>query len=1073
MHIILPCSFVLPNSIILFLFFEDLDQTGIKQIHNNYSKSFSMKVVLRLMLFAMSLFIAQAGFAQSKTITGRVTSSDDGSPMPGVSVVLKGTTVGASTDGDGRYSIQAPVGGTLVFSFIGTIPQEKVVGAASTVDVVMRTDSKALDEVVVTALGIEERKAALGYAITEVKGADVAQTQRENFINGLAGRVAGVEVNATSGLPGASASITIRGVSSLSGSNQPLFVVDGLPVSNNTFSTANFAGAAQLENRGVDYGNRASDINPEDIESITVLKGPEASALYGIDAASGAIVITTKRGKVGAARINYSNSFRMDKIRKYPKIQRIYDRGTLGVTDEGSTITTYFGQPFPEGTQFYDNVKNFFQTNYTQKHNLSVSGGTDASTYRVSTSYTGNQGFIPNTGLDKFTLSSAITSKLNKYISSDVTFAYTHQDVESIFNVSGGPLLGLLSWPSDDDASVYMNPDGTRRFFTAGGTTAFPEMENPFFNVNKNSNNNVSDRYITNVKLVIDPAPWLKFVGNVGFDYFTQKITAVRHPESRLSGTRGGVFDQATNTSRNLNIQYYAQITKKFFGDKFSTDFKLGSAVNDQNGFTQAVNGEKFQAPGLYSIENTDPTTHRGRNRLSQRRLVGVFSNLNLGYGGFLYLNLSGRNDWTSTLPKDNNSFFYPSAGLSFVFTELAPLAGIKNVLSFGKIRASAAQVGKDADPYMIRPWLEPRTTTGAGFGYAFNGPSESLNPEMTTSYEVGAEMKFFNDRLGIDFATYKKVSKEQIVRGMRLSYGTGYVLKTFNAGEIETGGYEFQINATPLIFKDFTWDITANYSHNYSELVKLPSSIPEYYSSDTWLYNNIRNGARVGGPVNSFTAYEYERNNKGEILISPSTGYPIRQTTDWVVVGDRTPDFLMGITNTFTYKNLSLNFLLDIRRGGDVFNATEHFLTVRGLSMRTLDRFEPRIYSGVLKDGLENTANPTRNNIVINPAWDANFFSATSGEVDYVEKDINWLRLRDVTLRYTLPTALLQRTKFAKSASVFVTGTDLFLITNYSGLDPVGSATSLATGGSGGYGFDYGNLPMPMGINVGINVSF
>ncbi|GAB2543270.1 SusC/RagA family TonB-linked outer membrane protein [Rufibacter soli] len=1001
-----------------------------------------------------------------------MTSSDDGSAMPGVSVVVKGTTVGSSTDGNGRYSIQAPVGGVLVFSFIGTVSQERTVGDNNSIDIVLRTDSKALDEVVVTALGIEERKAALGYAITEVKGADVAQTQRENFVNALAGRVAGVEVNSNSGLPGSSTSVTIRGVSSLSGSNQPLYVVDGLPVSNSTFSTANFAGTANtLENRGVDYGNRAADINPEDIENITILKGPEASALYGIDAASGAIVITTKRGKAGTASINYSNTFRMDRIVKYPKIQQQYGRGVQGVTDEGTTITTYFGEAYPEGTQFYDNVKNFFQTQTSQRHNLAFSGGTEASTYRISASYTDAGSFVPNTGLQRFNLSSAVTSKLNKYISTDVSFAYTKSNVESVFNVNGGPMLGLLSWPSNDDARNYLDENGNRRFFSASSTST--ELENPFFNVNKNPINNDRDSYVTNAKIVIDPVSWFKFVGNVGFDYYSQQIKQVRHPESRMSGSTGGIFDQSLNTGRVINVQYYGQFTKKFLDNKIGADLKIGSAINDQNYYTQAVNGQKFLAPGLFSIENTDPTTNRGRNRLSQRRLVGVFSSLGLSYDDMLYLNFTGRNDWTSTLPVVNNSFFYPSASVSFVFTELAPLAEFKNVLSFGKLRASAAQVGKDADPYMIRPWLEPRSTTGGGFGYAFNGPAEALLPEKTTSYEVGAEVKFFNDRLGADFALYRKVSKDQIVRGMRLSYGTGFVLKTFNAGEIETGGYEFQINATPLIIKDFSWDMNVNFSHNYSTLVKLPPSIPEYYSSDTWLYNNVRNGARVGGPVNSFTAYEYQRNKKGEILINPSNGFPLRDLTEWKVVGDRTPDFMMGVGNTFKYKSLSLNFLFEIRKGGDVFNATEHFLTVRGLSMRSLDRFTPRVFDGVLADGLQDTENPTRNNIVINPVLDANFYAASAGEVDYIEKDVHWVRLRDVTLRYSLPTSLLQRTKVAKSASVFVTGTDLFLITNYSGLDPVGSATSLATGGSGGYGFDYGNLPMPMGVNVGVNIGF
>ncbi|MBC5994482.1 SusC/RagA family TonB-linked outer membrane protein [Pontibacter cellulosilyticus] len=1029
-----------------------------------------MKKSVRCLLWGIFfLLFHYQSFAQSKTITGTVTSAEDNFKLPGVSIAVKGQARGTTTDATGNYSISAAPTDVLVFSFIGMKTAERKVGEATTINVAMQANTQALSEVVVTALGIKEEKKTLGYAVTEIKGASVAETQRENFANALAGRVAGVEVSSSSGLPGSSVSVMIRGVSSLSGSNQPLYVIDGLPISNNTFNTGNFAGGNALDNRGVDYGNRGADINPEDIETITVLKGPEASALYGIDAASGAIVITTKRGKAGQMQINYSNSFRTDRIVKYPVVQRIYGRGVEGVSDEGNAITTYFGEPYTSEDVLYDNVKNFFQTSNSQKHNLAVSGGNDNSTYRIAASYTDAGSFIPNAGQQKFNLTTALTAKLNKYISTDISVAYAKSDVQSVFNISGGPMLGLLAWPANDDASAYLDDNGSRRRFSTSTT----ELENPFFNVNMNSINSANDRYITNAKVMVEPTSWFRFVGNVGYDYYTNKITQVRHPESRLSGSTGGIFDQSLDNDRNINIQYYAQLTHSFLNDKLTTDFKVGSAINDQNNYVQSVQGTKFLAPGLYSIENTDPTTNRGRNRLTQRRLVGAFSSLNIGYNGMLYLSLTGRNDWSSTLPKDNNSFFYPSAGLSFIFTELEPLQGIKDVLSYGKLRGSIAQVGKDAAPYMLRPWLEPRNTTGGGFGYAFNGPSESLVPEMTTSYEVGAELKFFNDRLGLDMAYFKKVSRDQIVRNMRLSYGTGYVLKTFNAGEIETGGFEVQLNATPVAGQDFTWNVLANYSHNYSELVKLPTSVPEYYNSDTWLYNNVRNGARVGGPVNSFTGFDYQRNDKGEILINPSTGYPLRDLSEWKVIGDRTPDFMMGLTNSFAYKSLSLSFLFELRKGGDVFNATEHFLTVRGLSTRTLDRFQSRIYDGVLKDGLENSDNPSRNNIVINPAWDSNFYTATSGEIDYIEKDVNWLRLRDVTLRYNLPSSLLQRTRVAKTASVFVTGTDLFLVTNYSGLDPVGSATSLATGGSGGFGFDYGNLPMPMGLNFGINVGF
>jgi TonB-linked SusC/RagA family outer membrane protein len=1013
--------------------------------------------------------------AQSATVRGTVTSASEKSALPGVSVVVKGKTLGTSTDANGNYSINVESTDVLVFSFIGMKAVERPVGNATVIDVALQDNTQALNEVVVTALGIEQEKRALGYAITEVKGAEIAQTQRENFVNGLAGRVAGVEVTTTSGLPGASSSIMIRGVSSLSGSNQPLYVVDGLPVNNNTFNTAGFASSAvsatSLNNRTTDFTNRGADINPADIESITILKGPEASALYGIDAASGAIVITTKRGKAGAAQINYSNNFRVDQLPKTSKIQQVYGLGTNGITEEGQSVVSYFGARYPEGTQFYDNIGNFFQVAKTQRHNLAVSGGSDKSQYRVSSSYTDQEGFVPGTSLDKFNLSTAISSQLNKYIATDVSFNYTYQDNNSAFKGAGGPLLGLLTWPSTDDASNYLNELGERRVFSTNAA----EVENPFFNVRNNTINNVNNRYISNAKIMIDPTSWLRFVGNAGFDFSTGNITMVRHPESNYGKSRGGIFDQSLDNNRNVNIQYYAQAYRSFFSDRLKADLKVGSAINDQNTYTQAVTGERFMAPGLFSIENTDQTTHRGRNRLYQRRLVGAFANLGLSYNDILYLNVTGRNDWSSTLPIENRSFFYPSASMSFIFTELAPLKGISNVLSFGKIRGSIAQVGKDANPYSVRAFLEPKSTTGGGFGYSFTGPSPFLRPEMTTSYEFGTEMRFFNNRVGFDATYFNKKSVDQIVRDMRLSYGTGYVLQAFNAGEMRTEGIEIQLNASPVRSSAFSWDILANFTHLWSELLTLPKGVNEFYMSDTWLYGNIRNGSVPGGPLTTLTGFDYMRNDNGDILINPSNGYPLRNTSKWAVVGDRQPDFTVGLTNSFSYKNFSLNFLLDFRKGGDIYNATEHFLTARGLSMRTLDREQPRTFEGVLKDGLENTANPTRNTIVIDPSRDLNYWSTSFGlpEINFIEKNINWVRMRDITLGYQLPASVLSATKFIKTGSVFVTATDVFILTNYSGLDPVVNGNSAAVGGSGGAGFDYGNFPMPMGVNIGLNVNF
>ena len=1037
-----------------------------------------MNKSLRCLLWGICfLLFHYQGFAQSKTITGTVTSAEDNFKLPGVSIAIKGQNRGTVTDANGSYSISATPSDVLVYTFIGMKATERKVGDATTINVALQPDSKALSEVVVTALGIKQEKRALGFAVTDVKGSAVAETQRENFLNALQGRVAGVQVTSTSGLPGSSSSIMIRGVSSLSGSNQPLFIVDGLPIDNKTFGTGALASdktsATAFNNRGVDFTNRAADINPEDIESITVLKGPEAAALYGIDAASGAIVITTKRGKAGDGQINYSNSFRVEQINKFPQIQRVYDRGDLGAFNDRQDVLRYNGPRYGTNgeVQFYDNIQNFFQTAFTQKHNLSTQGGTDKSTYRISGAYTGQEGFVPGTELQKLNFNSAVTSKLNRYISTDVTFDYTYQDNDQVFRGDGGPMIGLLLWPSTDDASNYLTAGGNRRRFSSGAA----EFENPFFNVNSNKMGGITNRYRTNAQLTIDPTSWLKFVGNGGFDFYTTELTLLRHPESNSAGSVGGIIDQATDKTRNVNLQYYAQLNKSFFDNKFSADLKLGSAVNDFNSYTLAANGQGFLDPSLSTVNNVDPTKQRVVSTVTQRRLVGVFGNLVLNYDDLLYLTVTGRNDWTSTLPIENRSFFYPSAALSFNFTQLDALASIKDVLSYGKLRASVAQVGKDAQPYSIVPALLSQASTGGGFGYGFTAPSPFLRPEMKTSYEVGTELKFFNNRLGFDATYYNSRAVDQIVKDLRLSYGTGFILQVFNGGTIQNSGVELQLNATPVVKSDFSWDVLANFTKQWSELVELPQDLSEFYVSDTWLYGNIRNGSRPGGSLTTLTGFDYMRNNNGDILINPATGFPLRNTSQWVVVADRQPDFNIGLTNSFRYKNLSLSFLLDIRKGGDIFNATEHFLTTRGLSTRTLDREQPIIYKGVLKDGNENSDNPTKNNIVIDPYRDLNYWSTVGGvtEVDFIERDINWVRMRDFTLGYNVPSALLQRTKFARSASLFVTGTDLFILTNYSGLDPVVNGNSAAVGGSGAAGIDFGNFPMPRGINFGFKVGF
>lgn len=1034
-----------------------------------------MKKKLLLLLWGTILLAAQA-FAQQITVTGKVTSAD-GQPIPGISVLIKGTKTVTQTSAAGRYSISAAANDVLVFTYIGMLRQEKKVDANTTLNVVMQDDNNSLNEVVVTALGQKVNKRSLGSSQQAVRGADIAGTQRENFINALQGRVAGVEVTSTSGVPGASSSITIRGVSSISGSNQPLFVIDGLPIDNKTLSSTAFVSDASsttaFSNRGVDFTNRAADVNPEDIESLVVLKGPEAAALYGIDAANGAIVITTKRGKAGAGSVNYSNSFRVESIRKKPEIQHVYGVGTGG---QGNVVTSLngayesFGPAFPAGTQLYNNVDDFFQDGFTQKHNLSMDGGSEKVNYRISTSYTDQSGVVPGTNYDRFNLNGSSQGVVNDWLKTDLSMSYSYSNNDQSFKGTNGPLLGLLVWPQTDDARNYLTASGSRRPLIFPGFSAgqASDIDNPYFNIAKNKINSKTNRILSNFGLTITPFSWVNIKTNIGIDAYTNQNIIVRHPESATGYSRGGTIDVANDITRNLSLQNLINFTKQKLTKDLSFDATLGNSIQDARSNIDAGYGENFLDPNFVSLNNT--ANRLNRTTIAQRRLVSFFGRATLSYKDYLYLTVTGRNDLTSTIPVDSYSFFYPSVQGSFVFTDVPAFKGLKKIFTSGKLRAAYAEVGKDARPYAYQPSLENKLTVGGGYGYGFTGPNPNLKPEFAKSYEFGTELAFFNDRLGLDVAVYRKETKDQIVNDIRGSYATGYILLNLNGGITRNQGIEVTLRARPIQRRDFSWDVLANFEHATGKVIALPNSLPESYVSDTWLYANVRNGNMPGLSTRSLTGLFYLRNNNGDILISPSSGLPVRSTTFVDGGYDRNPDFSLGITNTFTYKDFSLSFLIDTRKGGDVLNATEHYLTTLGLTDRTLDRNIPRVITGVLQDGKENSATPTRNSIVVNPSLQNAYYTQTSEE-QFIERDINWIRLKDVTLAYRLPDRLLKKQKFFKSASVFITGTDLFLITNYSGLDPVVNGNTAAVGGSGAQGIDYGNFPMPLGMNFGIKI--
>ena len=1021
-------------------------------------------------LLGIFLFAAQA-VAQQKTITGKVTT-EQGSPLPGASVVIKGTRFGTTTNFQGAYTIRAEVGQTLQFRYIGTTPEERVVGSADVIDVQLTHVATSLNAVVITALGQQAQVRSLGAAQQTVGGQQIVEAQRDNFVNALEGRVAGVTINSTSGTPGASTSITIRGVSSISSTNQPLFVIDGLPMDNKTLNTAVLGSdqpgsATAFNNRGVDFTNRAADINPNDIESITVLKGPEAAALYGIDAANGAVIITTKRGRAGTQSLTYNNSLRIESVRKEPVVQHAYQLSAAVVTSGfGGAGFQYFGAPYPANTRFYDNIAGFFQTGFAQTHNLAFSGGSPDGrlTYRVAAGVDRNNGVVPNTSYDRVNVTGASSGQVTKWLSADLSMLYSNAVNKQPMKGDNGPLVGLLVWPGNDNAADYLSAAGTRRQLTA--LTQGSEVDNPYFNVYKNRNNTTNNRILTNLTFTLTPVSWGSIKEQVGADYYTNQIQIDRDPNSVLgynpNPTSAGILDQAADVTRNLTSQTTLNINPHTFRDHFTLSGFVGNTIEDQDDNVDALVGRGYLDPNFVSVNNT-------ANRFSsttdtRRRLIGFYGQGTFDFNHYLYINVTGRNDITSTIPVQNHSFFYPGVNGSFVFTDAFP--SLQRWFTSGRLRAAYAEAGRDAPPYSDRPSLLYEPTSYGGYGYNFWGPNPNLQPEFKKEAEVGTELSWFNDRLGLDATYYRSRTTNQIVQNIRESYATGFILFNLNGAVTENHGLEMILRGTPIQQSHFSWDIQANFDKHHGQTVSLPNALPESYVSDTWLYGNVRNGTMPGLSTESLTGWFYLRNKNGQLIIDPTSGLPIRSGTFIDAGYDRTPKWTVGLTNTFRYGNFTLDALIDFRRGGDIFNATESFLYNHGLSTLTLDRNTPRIIPGVLRDGKENSNNPTPNNIVIVPAVNTGYYTGASEEL-FIERNINWVWLRNVTLSYQVPQHYIQ------NASVFVTGTDLFLRTNYTGLDPMTNGNDAAVGGSGGVGIDWGNFPTPRGFNFGFRLGF
>lgn len=1010
-----------------------------------------------LVLFLGTILLSMQVVAQQITVTGKVTSANDNLPLPGVSVKIKGKTGGTTTDPQGNYTIAAQNNDVLIFSFIGMVSQEVAVNGAKVLNVKLTEDSRILNEVAVTAFGVRQEVRGLGFSTQNVRSQEIVESQQPNIVNALQGKVAGVQITNSSGAAGSSANIMIRGGSSLSGNNQPLFILDGIPIDNSTPISQGGLPASVAP-----ASNRAIDINPEDIETITVLKGPAAAALYGIRAASGAIVITTKRGSGGAASVTYQNNFAFDQVNKLPELQAQFKQGEQGVYS--TTAQNSWGTAFSPGEQIYDNLGNFFKNAFAQTHDLSVSGSSDQTRYYSSASLTDQGSIVDNSTFQKKSFRINADTRIGEKLTVGGSANYIRSDREYLAQGSANGIMGVLYWPRNLDMKDYLNPDGSQKIINTTGN------DNPYWTIRNKPFTSKVNRIIAQGNLDYNPFSFLNFTYRLGTDYYTENFKSVRMPGTLEAGVLRGAIAQAT-TNNQITTSTAILTGKRKIGQDFNLSLSIGNNLEMSSIQTLNSGSTNFIDPSFASVNNTLAKDRTTSEDLRRRRIFSWFGDFNIDWKGIAYFNIKSRNDWTSTLPVMDKSFFYPAFSAAVILTDLLKEMGAKTddrVFSYGKIRAAYSNVGKDAPPHSLRTSLATVTNdftiNPRGFiinsNNAFGNPA--LKPEFTRSFEGGVDLRFIRNRLGIDFTYYRSKSDDQILN-TRTPPSSGSFLTILNGGEIENEGVEVILSARPITGKDLKWSIDVNFAHNTSIVRGLPGRLDRIELSDAWVASNVAQGAAfLGGSLFGINGNVWKRNAQGQLLLN-NAGYPQVQTA-LANIGDRNPDFTMGITNTFNYKDFMFSFMIDIRSGGQVFNATENAMVRSGLSLKTLDR-GTKVFDGIIEStGAQNTIA-----VPLNQNYYQTIY-ANQG-YDFVE-DGSWTRLRYATLTYKMPTRYLGKLK-VKGLSFTATGRNLVLITDYSGVDPEVSGSGAGVAGSGSFGFDNLGVPATRGFDIGLKLTF
>nr|WP_121269927.1 SusC/RagA family TonB-linked outer membrane protein [Pedobacter schmidteae] len=1009
------------------------------------------------------VFIAGAAMAQDRTITGTVTAKEDGLPLPGVSVKIVGTQNGTSTDANGKYALKVASGqNSIEFSSIGYLQQVITIGSSNVINASMIADAKQLGEVVVTAMGITRTAKSLGYAVTTIKGDEITKARETNVINALAGKAAGVRVTSQSGTVGGSSKIIIRGNSSFNSngtSNQPIFVIDGLPVDNssqqiNTITTS----SVPQGSAGSDYGNRAGDLNSDDIETLTVLKGAAATALYGARAKNGAIVITTKKGKKGQSSVSFNSSTRFDNVLKLPKFQNEYAQGVQGAYNSANPAlnspsvngwgpkisevqdkkyTDYLGRQIT--LQAYpDNIKDFYNTGKTYINSVSFEGGGDSGDYRFGFTNTTQNGIVPNEKLKKNSLSLNAGRNIFKGLDVRTSANYTRTvaDGRPVQSSNNPSVLQSIVYglPRTIDVNLlrdnYVDPVTKQQIALTSTRTG----NNPFWVVNNNNFSNVVDRFFGNGIVTYKPLEWLTISDNLGTDFYNEYRRGVTRQGT--IGSLTGDFYAANIYNRIINNDLIITAEHKLTED---LHLKVIGGYNVFESFYRRdlTDAQQLTVDELYNYSNAGSVVTT--NTQNKRRIQGLYGDIGLSYKDYLFLNVTGRNDWSSTLPIQNRSYFYPSVSSSFVFSEVLPKSSWFN---YGKLRASYANVGSDTEPYQGLFTYTPISAAFAQYGYGstfpFNGvlafsspasiPNLDLKPQNQASFEIGTELRFLDSRVNLDVTYYNTNTSDQLIT-LPLPQSTGYSNIFKNAGSVKNKGVEVTLGLVPVKMRDFTWNMDLNFSRNV-QTVELPPELTSYQLASGWSGLSIK-----AEPGKSFGIYgvAWQRDPSGNIIIDEANG--LRKTSPEKRLGNMSPDWLGGINNTFSYKGASLSFLIDIRKGGVIYSNTVSTLRTSGLSEETLlNRGRIFIDKGVVASGstfVPNTVPVTS----MQEYWAQYSTTNTEGNIF----DASYVKLREVRLSYVLPSKLFRGgAKFIKAAEIGLEGRNLWIIhDNVPHIDP------------------------------------